>query len=420
MASARPARPVKAPAGEAAEQAEISRRVEQRSVQALGARLEADAGALQRFHELGLAAQMQLVHETVLSRQSELTLAYRNVVRVSAGFRRCGGGPTGTGHLTDEPCVVFTVRRKWRTPRDSPQALPRHLLAFATLGGLRMQVAIPTDAQLETDHRRTLPQARATAIRVHAPGEQAFGAVTCLLELQTPAEPARRLLLSAMHVLSPTVDAGTGPGADHRITPNRGAAREAWGKSTGMGGWVDAIGRGVFDVQLASAPQPLPPGLVAALAELPWDPDEPFVSSFVRLCEFVAAGLAIEIAAPSNHDQFLHELRPALAARLSGLATPGAPISYWVRVDSRMELLDLHHSELLELEPLGGAGTLPGDSGCAVVCWLGDARCSLVGMHIASNTDTRIGFAIPAWQLLRRENFAGSLPAVCRLTPAIP
>jgi len=369
--------------------------------------------AIARFTSLGdISTQMSLALEIARSRQSELTFAYRNVVSVGAGFRQCGGD-----QLTREPCVIFVVRRKWRSRRRTQQALPRHLLTYADIDHRRELVAVPTDVQIEPAYLQIHAQG-ASAVTVDNGRERTTGTLTCMVESSGGDGAPHRMLMSALHVLSISVDTNaaqlpSGARVNQRLGAPPGGARFAL--SSGAGGRFATGDETGFDVQLAEPAAGSASGIAQALGELPFDADQSSVTSFQHLLQLVDQGLALEAAVPSNHDSRAGEVRATLAVRLRSLQLRSVPIRYTFKVGGQIAEWPMLHAELLEFELLGGASTLPGDSGCAVVCWLDEQRCCLVGMHIAGNEEQGLSYAIPAWQLFDVRNYFGSLGNVERL-----
>ena len=121
------------------------------------------AEATRRWDELPVAARMALAREIAEVRGRELTLAYRNVVAVAAGFR-ARLNERGEEELHPQPCVVFVVKRKWRAGRDEDpaQRLPDRMLTYG-----------PAPRGGETRVRYAAPEAAAG-------GEAGAAIVTCL------------------------------------------------------------------------------------------------------------------------------------------------------------------------------------------------------------------------------------------------
>ena len=131
---------------------------------------EQDA-ASQRWDALDDPAQrMALVREIVATRAAELTLAYRNVVAVVAGFR-AQRNAVGDEELHPQPCVIFMVRQKWAAGQeaDAAQRLPSRLLAYGPCLGrsravVRCLYAVPTDVQPALRHMGARARASASAL----------------------------------------------------------------------------------------------------------------------------------------------------------------------------------------------------------------------------------------------------------------
>ena len=363
--------------------------------------------AIARFVALGdIATQMALALEIARSRQSELTLAYRNVVSVAAGFRQ-----RNHAQLTREPCVIFVVRRKWAARRRTQQALPEHLLTYADIDHRRELMAVPTDVQIEPAYLHIRAQG-ASAVTVDNGSERGTGTLTCMVEASGGDAEPQRLLMSALHVLSISVDADaaqlpSGARVDQRHSAPPGGARLALSSAAG-GRYATGDEMG-FDVQLAEPAAESASRIAQALGDLPFDAAQSSVTSFQHLLQLIDQDLALEAAVPSSQDGTASDARPALAVRLRSLQLRSVPIHYKFMVGGQFGEWPMLHAELLELEVLGGASTLPGDSGCAVVCWFDQQRCCLIGMHIAGDVEQGLSYAIPAWQLFDVRNYFGSL-----------
>ena len=394
-----------------AEHDERSRYVERASITIRDTEMDA---AIARFAGLAdIAQQMSLALEIASTRQAELTIAYRNVVSVAAGFRQ-----HGDAQLTLEPCVIFVVRKKWLARRRVQQALPRHLLTYADLGGVRKVVAVPTDVQVEPLYLHIRPQG-ASAVTVDNGNERGTGALTCMVELSGGDAEPRRMLMSALHVLSISVDTDAEQLPSRARVVRRNVAQSEGmhlALSTSAGGRFATGGDLGFDVQLAEPIAEAMHGVSEMLGDLFFQENQPFVTTFQQLIQLVQQGLALEMMVPSNHDSFAGEPRPSVAVRLRSLKLRSVPISYVFKVNGQFGEWPMLHAELLEFELLGGASTLPGDSGCAVVCWLDEQRCCLVGMHIAGDVQQGLSYVIPAWQLFDVSNYFGSLGEVTRLS----
>lgn len=403
-ASVTPSMPARGAAHEAR-----SREVENASISMRHPDMDA---AIARFAALGgMAKQMALALEIAHSRQAELTLAYRNVVSVAAGFRQ-----RSDGQATLEPCVIFVVRRKWSARRRSQQALPGHLLTYADIDHVRALVAVPTDVQREPAYLQIRTQG-ASAVSVNSGSERGSGALTCMVECSGGDAAPHRLLMSALHVLSISVDADAAElPSGAQVCQRQGAADGAClALSCAAGGRFATGHQTGFDVQLAEPLADSVASVAQALGDLPFDGPQASVTSFEHLLQLIDQGLVLEAAVPSNRNGSAAALRSALAVRLRSLQLHSLPIHYRFKVGGQFGDWPMLHAELLEFELLGGAATQPGDSGCAVVCWLDEQRCCLVGMHIAADVEQGLSYVIPAWQLFDVRNYFGSLGTAERL-----
>lgn len=217
-----------------------------------------DAAAAQCWDALKLPSQrMALVREIVATRATELTLAYRNVVGVVAGYKSRRNAD-GAEELHPEPCVIFMVKRKWlpHETGENAQRLPVRLLAY---GGdptqpaqkpARCLYAVPTDVQLAALHVGARSQAHgAVNVVDEVPRFVLPGTLTCGVRLRGAATGESRFAISAMHVLNPVPQqTDAHGGADFKAIAAPGEAR---GITAPWGGHLDAdLGDG-FDAQLA-------------------------------------------------------------------------------------------------------------------------------------------------------------------------
>ena len=215
------------------------------------------AAAMKRWDALASPSfRMALVREVVATRTAELTLAYRNVVAVVAGYKTRRGAD-GAEELHPEPCVIFMARRKWSHDEagDAAQRLPECLLTFgpdpAQPGNLaaRCCYAVPTDVQPALRHAGARTQTSASVkVADKVPKFVLAGSLTCAVKLRGVTGAESMFALSAMHVLTPV---------PRQTNATGGAAFKAIGTATRRGvsapwgGHIDAdLGLG-FDAQLA-------------------------------------------------------------------------------------------------------------------------------------------------------------------------
>ena len=375
------------------------------------------AQALENYERLDDAAQkMQLTYEVAQTRGAELTLAYDNVVMVASGFKRIGAA--GQEVLTNSPCVVFVVRRKWRighSGEGGAQCLPRHLLAYAQWQGRRVLVALPTDVQVQTRFARARPQSmRAICVRRPNEGDD-YGTLTAIVELRAGGATLRRGL-SPMHVLSWGFPAQSAvPVVANTVERANGrpqGAAPALGESSASGGRLVNGPEISFDVQLLALSNES--AARSMISDMPLSQDEAFIASVERLHKLISQtpALRFEFLIPANHPLPQGQNRPRLFASYSGLATHAQGLPYEA---ADGQSIDVHQWELIELICLNGQGTIPGDSGAAVVLWRSDGKCTFVGMHVAASHGVR--YIVPAWQLFFAPNYFGSLPDDCEMRP---
>lgn len=376
----------------------------------LGMRDPLLAEASRNYELLGPVERMRLAREIAVSRGAELTLAYHNVVLVSAGFRK--RRENGVETLTREPCVIFIVRRKRRSRRPAAgdfQFLPALLLAYADHASGRVLVAVPTDVQMEAPYAAARAQAD-RAIHVQDPAHrfEEYGTLTALLTLSAPVGTSV-LGLTPLHVTSPLFSADDGaPLAGARIRKAQGIPQAPGapvvGSASRMGGRLVPGPDISFDAQLLAVPQAST--IRGLLDGLPLSATEPVIASMSRYDELTLreARPPIEIVLADNHPQF-EGGRPRLFVEPAGTAGHAFPLPYG---NAGGELMMVHHWTLLHLQCPPDMETANGDSGAPVVMWFDDGSCSFLGMHIAGQG--RLAHVIPSWALLFTGSYGDSLP----------
>lgn len=364
---------------------------------------------------------MRLVRELVATRASELTLAYRNVVMVTAGHKKRTDS-RGREQLTKKACVVFVVRDKWDKSRDARaghQLLPTHLLAFATIGDRRVLCAVPTDVQDERDFYGVTPQSeRAVYPCGGDPSDPTdeFGTLTCMVRVGQ-----RRLVLSCRHVLSPKPEVtsiASGKRFAQLLSPASPPGGPNIGISEAIAGPLLASPDISFDAQFGSVDKSALPLLRTLLKEMPLSPSVPYVSSVEEFDEMRASS-NFEILVPDNHPDASMKLRPTYVATFDVYLDKVFSFPYLVRVNGASRTLRVSHWELLRFKIAANRMTLPGDSGSPIVAWNSNGTCTLVGMHIAAVKGQAMSYAIPSWQLFAASNYVG-LTAGIRITPINP
>lgn len=375
------------------------------------------AEAIARFEALDdLVARMLLAQEIARTRQAELTLAYDNVVAVASGFRT-RRDDSGRERPTREPCVVFVVRNKWSAKRRTMQCIPGHLLTYGTVEGCRALLAVPTDVRQESAFVDVRPHGP-SAVTIEQGAEAGTGTLTCMAEFLDARQAPTRRLLSALHVLSISVDSGAAAlPSGARVSTRNTLPVTRFATSSPVGGHLAPSPAISFDAQLAIPDADPSPDAARALADVAFDEAQPFAADYDALLRLVAQDLPIEIVVPTNHDGFQGGPRARIGATFGAHLLPGLSIPYVFRFDGSIGEWEVQHRELLQFTPLGGGKTLPGDSGSAIVCWLTDTTCCLLGMHIAGHEIEGFSYAIPAWQLFDPRNYAGTLDGASRFRP---
>jgi hypothetical protein len=369
--------------------------------------------------------QLQLADEIAVTRGPELTLAYRNVVMVAAGYRTCRDpvAPAVDGErVVRQPCVLFIVRRKWKKSarvRDVLQRLPPRLLAFVDWQGRRLLCAVPTDVQVQSGFEgATVMGNRALHVDDSLPE---YGTPTCAVEVGSGAG-ARRFLVCARHVLDPQPDLdASAPGAGIDVAALDGrtlsTAGPPFGLTSGFGGELRADGEPSFDVQFVDAVDWL--AVRPLLAALVLSDQMPITEGPAMLAELPTP---FEILVPQNHPDWVHAglVRPALRAGFRSVMPSSFGFDHTVTLGGEVQSVRLNFWRLIRLEVLGDEDTVRhGDSGSAVVARHADGSCTLVGMFIAASQG--FAYAIAAWQLFdSRYYWTLPLPHPVRLAPVMP
>jgi len=345
---------------------------------------------------------MALVREIVTTRARELTLGYRNVAAVLAGYKASTAADGEA--LYPQPCVVFVVKRKWASAvAGTPeQRLPARLLTYgpdAACGGAdlaeRVLYAVPTDVQLAQHYIGARAQA-AGCITVADPDPVCNlpGTLTCWVRIHSLSGGApQRLGLSAMHVLSPV---------PRLPLPAEGAGFSAMGappvvrgSSLRWGGQMNLDTGQAFDAQCADVADSS--WLDSAYAGWQLSATDPFLTSPAAL-DRLAPHTLFRILVPDNHPAAGGVARPPVLAQFRAMVGAETDIAYQVRRSGQRFEVPLRHEELIVLQlQASGPPTLSGDSGSAVLAVQADGSNVLVGMHIAAAQG--LSFVLPAWQL---------------------
>ena len=350
-------------------------------------------------HDTGFL--FSLADEVARTRAAELARGHRTLVNVMPGFKNTrprGGRPAA---VAAHPCVVLVVRRKRGLADDDRQRLPDWLVTYADRDGTRRPYAIPTDVQDASEHR---------GFRTHHSGElwaqrsgfdRSFGHYAALVQ---PEGDATVYLMSAMHVLSPDLDAAApSPFAldllpvdpsGHPLAQPRVATGEVFG-----GRLVPDPGDGSIvslDVQLARVEDDQLTRMTSMCPLRGLDAAHGIAMDAADLAEFAGQANRFELLRADNNP-FGSPPGPVLLA-LSA-STPAADLPYDFARDGGEVSLDVVHHGLLRFDAITPAIPRGGDSGSAIVFRNeADGRLTLVGMHIAGD-GKGASLAIPAWLL---------------------
>ncbi len=382
------------------------------------------AEAIARFDTLAdPALRMTLAREIVTARTAELTLAYRNVVAIMAGYK-ARGDAQGREVLMPEACVVFVVKRKWnsaqtnaaRSGSSAEQLLPSRLLTWGPMPGqpaTRVLYAVPTDVQKA--QRFAGAQAQSASCVVMQDAQFPLpGTLTCGIRINGVATSP--LALSAMHVLSPVPPQPTPVGQTPFSDPSTSPAVR--GLATPWGGHLDRSSRTAFDAQLARVGDAA--WFNAAFSGWTLSTSLPYISA-PDLFDTLAQDRMFRILVPDNHPQ-IGQPRDAVLAQFNSHVGPAFTITYEFRTSQGLTRVALHHAQLLLLTIApGSTPPIAGDSGSAVVCLGIDGKPTLAGMYIARGPNDSAGarqaYVLPAWQLFDPTVWSGLPPGTVSLRP---
>lgn len=377
-----------------------------------------EAEAAERFDALQSPAhKMRLVREIVATRRAELTLAYRNVIMVTAGYKS-RVSEAGVHEVCPEPCLIFVVKDKWNDAAGGPaqQRLPRRVLIFGNEGQQRLLYAVPTDVQPAEWFADGVARS-ASCVLVDQPlaDFRLSGTLTCGVRLRG-SDSAAAFALSAMHVLSP-VPMQPQPAGQSSLTVIGGGA-SVRGRSAVWGGQIDALSGTGFDVQLAEISDTA--WFKSAFEGETLSATRPYVAAHDVFDE-LAARMRFRILAPRNHPRHLGAVRDPMLAQFTGMVHDELPLHYQVRFNGALQTAPIRHNELILMRVLDDClAPERGDSGSPVISWWPDGSSVLVGMFIASG-DTqgreRTIYIIPAWQLFDPANWTRLPAGTLALTP---
>ena len=332
--------------------------------------------ALKHFRGLSRRRQSALIAELVMTRSDELLRAYPGLVAIGQGFRRrrvTGGDAVGE-IVTNDRCVLFLVRKKWKAIGSARRRLPSHLFCHDLVRGKRTLLAIPTDVS-----EARPAQANAGLGAVDIAGHSDQGVLTCLIDCERSDRSIERRALSCRHVLSLTGTLSPEP-SSARVTRDGALIGEALPIRGPLSNTGDS-----FDAQAVKLATP------TAADRSVWATHWPQ--------GFVAHAGELE---PS---MWLHLPRTGGPVRVHYRGVwSGLQVSYGSGANNFIATV----GPLVELELAGNQRTRPGDSGSPLV--IGYAQPRLAGMHIAGTPDDGHGralsYCIPAYALLDPGNYA--------------
>jgi hypothetical protein len=353
----------------------------------------AAAEALLTWASLEEPVQRQLAYEIAEARHDELCIAYPQAVSVGHGFRKKGYRPSTSGavlragKVTEEPCVIFTVKKKWkktpggsrsRDPKSTARrgAIPPYLLTHATGDdGRRILCAVPTDIRCLAE-LKARPHAAAMRTDSTNPAVRPqLGMAACVV---TRPDVPGLFVMSCHHVFAMSV-ATTPRGS---VAPGVIARLHAGGNIVGTlaTDWIGRLSAGgaSFDAALCQVAASNVPALrLACSTRATRTTENPnFIPTFCAMTN--QNGATINLRFVAEHFTF----------RGIGYFGGTGPQPVQPRV--------------LEFFVESGPAPIGGDSGSAVMTRDGG---EFVGMHLAGVLGTRTTFALPAYELSQGARF---------------
>lgn len=371
--------------------------------------------------ETDLPFLLTLAREICTARGRELTLAYKNLLKLAPGFRRQNrrANDPGTPAKTSFVCIVLMVKHKLALDKDSKQLLPRWLITYGQYNGIRQPFAIATDVR-EADTYHLARAHRGVVWSQAGDYQPQRGTFACVATLAFDGG-TQRCLLSAQHVFSPYPrgDAAVIDGG-HPICPDDAngkmdadapmATSQAWGGliyDNQDWHWPS------LDVQLATIDNEERVSEQAAVRRLN---AHAYAKSWEEVVELSTHG-AFLVLVP-NHVGM--PPRGNLPCYLDLLPQLNWPIEYDLAYPDGVHARQVYHKELLGFTCDVGACPEGGDSGSAIVFEHDDGTMTIVAMYIGGNSYNN-AWGIPAWCLFDLQTYWKQYPfGSTQLSPAEP
>jgi len=368
----------------------VSRR-RARLLQQAARRQQAEAEAA--WENLPLEHRRRCAAELVLTRARELQLAYPDIIAIGHGFRTRGRERTRglrktvapPGRVTDEPCVVLTVGRKWRRGIVARRGreIPAFLWSYVEHEGRPVLCAVPTDVRCGTELKVTPRlwvddnggggngQSGLELIRVtdgvHTPQKGTF---CCAVQRPDSGEIFG---LSCHHVLAMSTKTHP-PG-----TPSPGQVT------------LRSTGARIGEIDFAWLGRLVRPGIDLSFDAALCQVDAGARGPFRQACGAVRPTSVLPPGPCPVDCTVMTAQNGRLRARLVMELSFFNGVGYFPSGDQPIQ------PRIAEFDIVGGITTAGGDSGCAV---LDSSGTMLVGMHIGGRDGTNRIFVIPAYDLV--------------------
>jgi len=321
-----------------------------------------------------------LLEEIVQSRHEELRRAYPDLLAVGYGLRTKTARKKRRRVKTDL-AIKFMVEKKWAPNsklHQSPRALPKYLLAYASIGTTRVLCRIPTDVDERRSYLGCGPQTGPQLVAVSSddsrqPPER--GSIACIARV--PGDTTNTYAVSAAHLFDLTEQLW--PNIPNNVLVTVPGSNAVLAAVSDFAGLLRPAEQGLsFDAALAT------------------------VSDEATLFGMLGSTL------PSTAASSASDIPPSYLISTSHGLLSATKAATWLASDQVLRysipgggVVRVQHSVLVESD----AETQPGDSGSPVISADGT---KLLGMNIWGGQG--ISFMIPAYSLLATENYSG-LPA---------
>jgi hypothetical protein len=364
-----------------------------------------------RFDQIeNVAAKMAIVEHAVNVHRESLKRRYPNLMMVSPGYR-ARRSEAGQYELHKQPCVIFTVDKKWKHGEvaDPSRHLPGQLEVSIIVGNQTVRYMVPTDVQpREWTANLRAQSSNGITVKTSPPCN---GAITCGVELGTSKGPMW-LALSALHVLTPAPCLDATPEGSNGIESS--GAGSVVGQSSQYAGCLREHGPS-FDAQLAEVDSAW---MNSMFADLQLD--------FVQIAHsradinFLAGVSKFYVHTATNRLGGAIPGEGSISGQFCFFADESLELVYTVTVQGTRIPTYITHSDLIVIAAgKGNPVTREGDSGSPVFATYNN-QVLFVGMLIAGPQHDDDGdrmVILPSWILFDPANWSLLPPATKSIRP---